>query len=183
MPNSIARWDVQIGQESDGTIDCSGSSTVFIPGPTVTGWSWNATVQYDEAREYDSFAMGPSAGTSSFLTNSPSIQTIGIDEPSYLYWLSDMGASGGATSGTLPFVVQIRTTSTTGSTAAYWILLDSNIDPAKIYSVAVGPAQINQFASVGKMITSLGVPFEGPVIDCSTKQYDVNLTNLITLGP
>jgi len=176
--NSFVRYDIQFGEESDGTLDGSNGDYIITLGPTITGYVWNGTLQYADSYTFLDYLVGPSAGTSSFLTNGPDIQEIQLEESAFVYWLNAIGCTGftGAPAPTtFPLAMQVTVYGTT--TETYWILPYNNISDREMTSLAVGPADINELADQGHVYDDTGAQEFGPIITCDTTKYEIKITD------
>jgi hypothetical protein len=185
-PDCMVQYDFRLGEESDGTLDCSSQVYTPVLGPTVSGFAWNGTLQYAENYTFNDFIIGPAAGTKRFLTNAPSTQNIRVQENSYLYFLSGLTASpiiGPSQSPPKGYPLALEVVITTAtSTATWYVIPNISITPNKIYSIGVGPGDINSYVFENQVWSGLGVLASDFIIDCNTISYTVKLTNYSLLG-
>lgn len=177
--NSFIRYDIQFGEESDGTLDGSNGDYIITLGPTITGYVWNGTVQYDDSYTYLDYLMGQTGSAGDFLSNSPGTQDIGLDESSFLYWLNGIGCTGftgGTAPSFFPLAMQITITGAT-STDTYWILPSVNLTDREMTSLAVGPADLNELADLGHVYDDTGAQVASPIITCDTVSYALQITD------
>lgn len=183
--NSFLEWDCVIGEESDGTLDCSGDNYIIAYGITVSGYAWNGTKQYDDDYTYTDFLMG-ATGPSRFLTNAPNETTIRVQENSYLYFLNDIDATAHigptAVPNGYPIALEVTVTPITGSNVIYYIVPDINIESNKMYSVGTGPGDINSYVFRDQVFRTNGNAVTDFIIDCNTKSYSVRLTNVLIVA-
>jgi hypothetical protein len=180
--NSICDWEVRIGEESDGTIDCSSSQIVYVGGPTVSRWSWNGTMQYDEIGAISDYRNFYVDDTSSFipirfLTNAPIKQNVSVEDYGYLHFLC--GMSGSASTPPINIIdlaVRIEVIKSNGTTASYYIPPDQDYFDKEIIMIPTGPAQLNDFASSGLVVSSGGLALSSPFLECGDT-YKISLSN------
>lgn len=181
--NSFVQYDIQFGEESDGTLDGSGAGFTVSYGPTATGYVWNGTLQYEDDYDYTQYLIaGATGGTASFLTNAPISQDIQLEESSFLYWLNGVTANavGGTISFTQPLAIHVMVYPQDGSSPDnYYILPNAALTPRCMASAGVGPEDINQAALNGNMYDDRfpGIPNTNPPITCDTLKYTVQLSN------
>lgn len=180
--NSFIQWSVRIGEESDGTLDGTGSEFEVVFGATATGYSWNGTIQYADDFTYTDFLMGATGASSNrFLTNAPSTQDINITESSFIYWLNGV-ASGGVTPPitSTPMALRVNVINSSGgftTSNIYYVIPSIPLANPEMISLAVGPPDLNALADAGLVVDEDGDPVETPIISCDTLYYTIRLTD------
>lgn len=173
-PNSMLKYEMSIGEESDLTIGGTGQmGATYSVG--YTGYAWNGTLQYAEESDYTQFLIGPTSNAR-FLTNAPNEQDIDINESSFLYWLNGITGPTGASASTYPLAVKI-----TVGTASYYTFPQELITPYTMSGIAIGPADINALAANNMLFNAFGATAAGPVITCDST-YTVQITDFVPAG-
>lgn len=187
--NSEGSAEIYFAEETDGTIGCTG--LYFSQTDTSESASirfWNGTVQYKEGSNTGNFdyclpfivsTIEPGATSANrFLTNGPNKHTIGLDEQHFLHYIE----SGQHTSGSTGLALKIDVYPKQGTMMSYFL---PTWFPGVLgmKRVSVGPAQLNQAASLDLMLNYWGQPLIGAtsIIDCNTDRYVVGLS-VVNIG-
>lgn len=180
---SFATYSVRFGEESDGSLDCSGTSfdTVYS-GSTFSNTAFNGTIQYfDQTFNPVAYYVGPSYNNSSakFLSNGPSTRSVGESDTPVLYYISSDEVLPGA-GPSVSHGLEVTITSTTGATAIWNVLNGVASEAGSILAIAVGPQQINDYVDQGIVRLYHGTVATQSIIDCDTASYAVRITNYQT---
>lgn len=183
---SLVKWSIELGEETDGTLDCTGTTYLQQFGPTVTGWAWNGALQPTDTWTYADFYQSTGGTGIRFLTNGPNRQRVKTEDSSFLYFLSGIAATAhlGPTAppNGYPICLKINTVSATGASQNWFMVPSINIEVNKMYSIGVGPALINNQVTANQVFSAFGTLATGTIIDCSTRSYSVELTNYELVG-
>lgn len=172
--NSVRGYIPRFGEETDGTIGCTGSSFSIQPNLAVgpIRWIFNGCLQYNDSYNYLDYLIVDNTSISAkrYLTNGPTAQDVGLDEESYLYYLYQH-VSGGTS-----LAVQLDLQYHSGATATFYVTGYFSPLPFVIMNaVGVGPKNINDAAASGLVLDSVGATFSSDVIDCTVDTYGVTI--------
>lgn len=178
-PNSSTSYYLAFGEETDGTLGCTGASFSVVMGDPVARWYvFNGTLQYGE--DWNPFHWLAGATTSTtvqFLTNAPTTQDVKVTESSFLYFIlgaTAPAATGGA--GDLDFYLRVRTTASNGVQENFFVMPDATFTAATICSVAMGPVDLNAAVTAGRVWSQTsGALQTDPIVGCTTVSYAVKL--------
>lgn len=173
--NSKLDYQLTFGEESDGTLGCTGSSFDITFGASASRFAFNGTLQYGEVWDYTEwFVTMDSSGK--FLTNAPREQDINISENSFLYYISDAVHAGSGTSSGQTLEV---TVDNGGIIDTYYVL---NYRLSKVYdilSIGVGPVDLNSYVGFGYVRTGDGSLVINDMITCDTTSYEVRISEYL----
>jgi len=177
--DSQIRYSLRFGEESDGTLGCTGSSFNVTLGPSRQLFGFNGTLQYGEEWDYTEwFVSGDNDGQ--FLTNAPREQHINIGENSFLYYISDEVGSGTGSTADQALEVKINFG---GGVFQTWYVLNYQASAAyDILAIGVGPADLNRYVDLGFVRDNFGVVATQSIITCDVVDYEVKITNFGLVG-
>lgn len=179
-PDSYLTYSVRFGEESDGSLDCSGTSfdTVYS-GSTFSNIAFNGTLQYNQTTFNPlTYYIGPSFDNANarFLTNAPTTRSINTEETDVLYYISydEVEANVGASAS---HALEIIVTYNDGSSDT-WYALNRNASPERaILAIGTGPNDINSYVAQGIVYNDTQVLATQSIITCDTSNYKVRITD------
>jgi hypothetical protein len=174
-------YTVQFGEETDGTVGCTGASFQVALGTAgSTGFAFNGTLQYGEDWNAASWVATDAVGATQstrFLTNGPTSQYVQTLDESYLYYVCRYSAGGTAPG------LRIRVTSSSGIVTNFWMYsFVPQTSVHEVQAVGVGPQNLNRAAVAGLVIDNCGTLTAGPIVSCGDT-YDVCLAEVPTTFP
>ena len=178
--SSIANYQINFGEETDGTYDCSDGEFVTNFSATFSGKIFNGTIQYGEDFDIDDYYVGDSDNSDAkFLTNMPSSTSIQINETSFLYYISENAVTTPSPSPvpSADHALEVRVNHGDGSSTNYYVL---NIRPSPanvILSIAVGPENINDYVNQNIVYDGCGNLETDPILTCDDVSYQVRISD------
>ena len=180
--NSFLKYEVQFGEETDGTTNCTGGEFNIVLGPSFSAWAFNGTLQYIEKDFNETDYYVNTATPSLFLTNSPDELSININDEQYLYYINNMIVST-ASGASASQAMEVKITLQNGNTQT-WYVLNQQIEflPKSIISIGTSPNNINDYVTQGIVYNSFGIQATQSIIDCNVDFYEVAITNYQITG-
>lgn len=172
-PNSFGLYRVDFGEETDGTVGCTGSSFSVSMGLTgMTASFFNGTLQVAETFDPVDYVVNYPNNQRLFLTRSP--RTLGVKdwEEAWLYFLNQPISFF-----LWPRFARIDAVDALGATSTYYLTTPDNGTVYGQRAVGSGPANINAAAAAGLIIDSLGATALGPIITCDVDTYAFSLND------
>lgn len=177
-PRSCVGFSVAFGEETDGTLGCTGTSFSVTMGPTgSTAYAYNGAVQYGGTYDEAEWTVlnGATAGVR-FLTDSPAVQSVTTDEEAELYYLSYLT---GATAH--PWLeVTVKYLNNPLTTQFYVPTSMMRSGEGRVVAIGTGPRNLNDLATTGpsgSVLNCDGTPRTTAFIDCTVEWYEVFLAD------
>lgn len=173
-------YKIIFGEETDGTSDCSNGTFGIQYGPSHSGIAFNGTLQYAEKTfNQVEWGVGMSGSHANFLTNSPYVRDVNIQDHDYLYFISSIDTATSSVGASGSMHMEVSVTDDQGVTRYYYIPNRYYSEAGTIFGVGTGPRDLERYIEQGIIFNNNSLPVVDPIITCSTVTYSVTLGKFV----